>query len=325
MAYALFIRVVVVVPQTWHSLTRYGSRENSAFSGLELSVCIWTLTACGVSRSQAEHASDMSAPSFVAAIPALPFANESIKTPNRPLCSTPFIPVPKPSGPFDTAGSVQGVYRDISNAKTNRSRMNGQYIYILERNFEVVLHSGPNGHGMDKVFAPWRIEWVEREASPDVDCVFCAFRGEETDRVNNVVARSDRAFVLLNNYPYNPGHVMVIPHDHTGDYTDLDDETLLDHAKLKQRTFDALETALEPDAFNAGLNLGGSAAGGSIDDHVHTHVVPRWDGDTNFMPVISDTKVIVEAVAETYDRLHEAFGAQDGAHVEDAETAVRIE
>ncbi|WP_424002784.1 HIT family protein [Haloarcula salina] len=179
---------------------------------------------------------------------------------------------------------------------------------------------------MDKVFAPWRIEWVEREETdPDVDCVFCAFAADDDDRANNVVARSDRAFVLLNNYPYNPGHVMVIPHDHTGDYGDLDDETLLDHARLKQRTFDALEAALGPDAFNAGLNLGGSAAGGSIDDHLHTHVVPRWEGDTNFMPVVSDTKVIVEAVEDTYDRLHEAFAEQEGATVVGDDAAIRIE
>jgi ATP adenylyltransferase len=178
---------------------------------------------------------------------------------------------------------------------------------------------------MDQVFAPWRIEWVEREEkAPEVDCVFCAFRDEGADRENRVVARSERSFVLLNNYPYNPGHVMVIPHDHTGEYGELDEATLLDHARLKQRTFDALETALGPDAFNAGLNLGGSAAGGSIDDHLHTHVVPRWDGDTNFMPVVSDTKVIVEAVADTYDRLHEAFAAQDDAEVPAPDSAVRF-
>ncbi|MBV0925124.1 HIT domain-containing protein [Halomicroarcula limicola] len=179
---------------------------------------------------------------------------------------------------------------------------------------------------MDQVFAPWRIEWVEREdETADDDCVFCAFRDDDADREHRVVARGDRAFVLLNNYPYNPGHVMVIPHDHTGEYRALDDETLLEHAQLKQRAFAALESALSPDAFNAGLNLGGSAAGGSIDDHLHTHVVPRWDGDTNFMPVVSDTKVIVEAVEDTYDRLHEAFAEQEGTSVPGADRAVRVE
>jgi len=179
---------------------------------------------------------------------------------------------------------------------------------------------------MDQVFAPWRIEWVERdEKNPDIDCVFCAFREAETDRENRVVARSDRSFVLLNNYPYNPGHVMVIPHTHTGEYEALDEATLLDHARLKQRTFEALETALEPNGFNAGLNLGGAAAGGSIDDHAHTHVVPRWEGDTNFMPVVGDTKVIVEAVEDSYDRLHEAFASQSGATVPGPEAAVDVD
>lgn len=166
---------------------------------------------------------------------------------------------------------------------------------------------------MDQIFAPWRIDWVERDDDGEFDgCVFCELPGRDDARESRVVARNDRAFVLLNNYPYNPGHVMVIPHQHTGDYRELDDATLLAHARLKQQTFDALDDALEPDAYNAGLNLG-SAAGGSITDHVHTHIVPRWNGDTNFMPVISETKVIVEAVDDTYRRLHEAFAALDGA------------
>jgi len=181
---------------------------------------------------------------------------------------------------------------------------------------------------MDQVFAPWRIEWVEREGDDEIDgCVFCAFADTDPseDRNNRVVARSAHAFVLLNNYPYNPGHVMVIPESHTGDYRDLDDETLLDHARLKQRTFDALDAAMGPDAYNAGLNLGGSAAGGSIDDHLHTHVVPRWEGDTNFMPVVSDTKVIVEAVDDTYDRLHEAFADQEATTVTGTNHAVNLD
>jgi len=179
---------------------------------------------------------------------------------------------------------------------------------------------------MDQVFAPWRIEWVEREAkNPDVEeCVLCELPEMGDDRANRVVARSDRAYVLLNNYPYNPGHAMVIPDVHTGDVRDLDDETLLDHARLRGHTVDALETALDPDGFNVGMNLGGGAAGGSIDDHVHTHVVPRWNGDTNFMPVVSDTKVIVEALDDTYDRLHDAFADVEGATVRDEGAAVEL-
>jgi ATP adenylyltransferase len=178
---------------------------------------------------------------------------------------------------------------------------------------------------MEQVFAPWRIEWVEREEDKQVaECVFCELPDwDGTDREHNLVAETDRAYVLLNNYPYNPGHAMVIPRVHTGDYAALDDDVLLEHARLKQRTFDALETAVDPDGFNTGLNLG-DGAGGSVDDHLHTHVVPRWEGDTNFMPVVADTKVIVEAVADTYDRLHEAFADQEGATAEDEETAVAL-
>ena len=179
---------------------------------------------------------------------------------------------------------------------------------------------------MKQVFAPWRIEWVKRDAkNPRVDdCVFCELPEWENDRENLLVARSPHSFALLNNAPYNPGHVMVIPHAHTGDYRDLTDEQLLDHARLKQRTFEAIETGLDPEGANVGLNLG-KVAGGSIGDHLHTHVVPRWHGDTNFMPIVSDTTVIVEALDATYDHLHEAFADQEGATVPDETSAVEFE
>jgi ATP adenylyltransferase len=180
---------------------------------------------------------------------------------------------------------------------------------------------------MDQLFAPWRIEWVERaDRNQDIDgCAFCELPEMETDRENALVARSDHAYVLLNNYPYNPGHAMVIPHEHTGEYGALDAESLLAKERLVQRTIAAMDDALDPDGYNVGYNLGGNAAGGSISDHLHAHVIPRWSGDTNFMPVISDTTVIVEAVTETYDRLHEALAAQDGAHVERDDRAVSLE
>jgi ATP adenylyltransferase len=177
---------------------------------------------------------------------------------------------------------------------------------------------------MDQLFAPWRIEWVEREAEDGTDgCPFCVLPDRADAREARVVAESDRAYVLLNNFPYNPGHVMVIPREHTGEYTALDEATLLEHARLKQRTVEALEDGFGPDGVNTGLNLG-DASGGSIDDHLHTHVVPRWTGDTNFMPVTADTKVIVQAVDDTYEQLHEAFAARDGASIADS-GAVRLE
>jgi len=183
------------------------------------------------------------------------------------------------------------------------------------------------GTGMDQLFAPWRIEWVEREeANPEVEaCVFCELPERDADREHGIVARSEHAFVMLNNYPYSPGHVMVIPAPHGGDLRALDDDVLLDHARLKGRTIDALEAAYDPDGFNTGTNLGGDAAGGSIGDHVHTHVVPRWSGDTNFMPVIADTKVIVEGFEDTYDRLHEAFAGQSGTLPGGEDEAIRVD
>jgi ATP adenylyltransferase len=179
---------------------------------------------------------------------------------------------------------------------------------------------------MDQIYAPWRIEWVERDDEEVIDgCPFCVLPGRDDDRESRIVARSEHSYVLLNNYPYNPGHAMVIPNRHVSAYEALSEAELLDHARLKQRTFEAMETAIGPDGFNAGLNLGSAAAGGSV-DHLHTHVVPRWSGDTNFMPVVGDTEVIVEAVDRTYDHLREGFADLDGATVPgDDSAAVRVD
>ena len=175
---------------------------------------------------------------------------------------------------------------------------------------------------MDQLFAPWRIDWVERDAPADADgCPFCTLPTLDDDEDALIVARSEHAYVLLNNYPYNPGHVMIIPFRHRTDQQALTDAELLGCERLLQRTLTAMETAMNPDGFNTGRNLG-SAGGGSI-DHLHTHVVPRWHGDTNFMAVIDDTKVIVQAVADTYDRLHTAFGEQPGTECT-ASGAVRV-
>ena len=180
---------------------------------------------------------------------------------------------------------------------------------------------------MDQVFAPWRIEWVERSSRNEEfdDCVFCELPGVDADREHSLLARGEHAYVLLNNYPYNPGHAMVIPHQHTGDYRRLDDESLLAKERLVQRTIDAMDEAFAPSGYNVGYNLGGGVAGGSIDDHLHAHVVPRWEGDTNFMPVVGDTSVIVEAVTETYDRLHESLRDQEGVRSTGESAAVVVE
>ena len=179
---------------------------------------------------------------------------------------------------------------------------------------------------MDQVFAPWRIDWIEQsDKNADIEgCVFCGLPDQENDRSNYLLARGEKGYVLLNNYPYNPGHAMVIPHEHTGEYRDLDKGSLLAKERLVQRTIDALEEAFDPAGYNVGYNLGSAAAGGSIGDHLHAHVVPRYAGDTNFMPVIGETSVIVEAVTETYDRLHEAFAAQEGVRDDGPDRAVVV-
>lgn len=177
---------------------------------------------------------------------------------------------------------------------------------------------------MDQLFAPWRIEWVEREGPADAEtCVFCELPGRNADREALIVAESEGGYVLLNNYPYSPGHALVVPRRHTREFRELSGEELLIQGRLTQRTIDALETAMNPDGFNTGMNLG-SAGGGSI-GHLHTHVVPRWQGDTNFMAVIDETKVIVQALEDTYEALHEAFARQAGATVSGDDRAVHLE
>ena len=167
---------------------------------------------------------------------------------------------------------------------------------------------------MDQLFAPWRIEWVERDRPADAEsCPFCELPEAGSDREALIVARGEEAYLLLNNYPYNPGHAMVVPYRHETRYNDLEDAELLGCHRLVQRTIEAYETAMNPDGFNTGCNLG-SAGGGSI-GHVHIHVVPRWHADTNFMAVIDDTKVIVQALEDTYDALWDAFTEQAGASV----------
>lgn len=179
---------------------------------------------------------------------------------------------------------------------------------------------------MDELFAPWRIEWVERDPEDEEveGCPFCVLPARDADREGRIVARSEHSFVILNNAPYAPGHVMVVPKRHTGEWADLSDAELLDHAKLKVAAIDALEEGFDPDGVNAGENLGGDAAGGSIDDHLHTHLIPRWSGDTNFMPLVSNTKVIVEALEDSYEKLHAAFATLPDAEKMEETDAVRL-
>jgi ATP adenylyltransferase len=157
-----------------------------------------------------------------------------------------------------------------------------------------------------QLWAPWRLEYVG-SAGSEPGCVFCSARdGDDADRL--VVMRGEHAFVLLNRFPYASGHVMVAPARHVGDLGELADAEALEVHRLATRAVAALGSLYRPDGFNLGWNLG-RVAGAGIADHVHLHVVPRWAGDTNFMPVLADVRVLPEHLDETRRRLADALGA----------------
>lgn len=133
-------------------------------------------------------------------------------------------------------------------------------------------------------------------------CIFCAKPAAHDDAKNLIVMREKTCFALMNLFPYNPGHLMVAPYKHTGELDDLTEEELGDLMKLTRRCKRLLTAVMKPEAFNVGINLGKTAGAGII-EHVHVHIVPRWNGDTNFMPVIGETKVIPEALEPLYARL----------------------
>ena len=154
-----------------------------------------------------------------------------------------------------------------------------------------------------RIWAPWRLEYV-KDASKDneEECIFCAAMEAGDDEANLIVHRGERAFVILNKFPYNTGHVMVAPYRHTGEWETLTPEELAEMGLWSQRIIDALKATMGPQGFNVGVNQG-IPAGAGIADHVHLHVVPRWGGDTNFMTTVGDTKVLPEALDTTYSKL----------------------
>ncbi len=160
---------------------------------------------------------------------------------------------------------------------------------------------------MRRLWSPWRMQYLTEERPPG--CIFCLAGGQEADVENLVLLRGERAFVMLNRYPYNAGHLMVIPYEHVPSLEDLPPETLTEMMLLVNRCLAALRRAMSPDAFNVGANLG-RAAGAGIAEHVHLHVVPRWEGDTNFMPVLGDVRVVPALLEETYRQLRAAFEEQ---------------
>jgi ATP adenylyltransferase len=159
---------------------------------------------------------------------------------------------------------------------------------------------------MEQLWAPWRMAYIGESKKPE-GCIFCTKPGEDRDAQNYIVHRGETMFVILNAFPYNSGHLMIVPYRHLSDMRGLNSDELLEWMTLSQRALSALEAAFKPAAYNLGINLG-LPAGAGIADHVHLHIVPRWNGDTNFMPVLADVKVLPEALEQSYAKLKAAFG-----------------
>jgi len=153
---------------------------------------------------------------------------------------------------------------------------------------------------MEYLWAPWRVEYIER--ATEGGCILCEKPREDNDEPNLILYRGQHNFIMLNAFPYNPGHLMVAPYRHTANLQDLTDEEAKEHFEFIKKSVALLKEVMNPSGFNIGLNLG-RVAGAGIADHIHTHIVPRWQGDTNFMPILSDTKVTSEALAATYQKL----------------------
>jgi ATP adenylyltransferase len=160
---------------------------------------------------------------------------------------------------------------------------------------------------MERLWTPWRRAFIEGAAAANSQgCFLCANAAAHDDRASLVLYRAERVYVLMNLYPYNSGHLLIAPYEHTGDLATLAPDTAAALMHATQRSIAELQAVYKPHGFNVGMNLGVSAGAG-VPDHLHVHVVPRWNGDTNFMPVFSGTKVLPETLEQTYDRLQPHF------------------
>ncbi|WP_457641045.1 HIT family protein [Persephonella sp.] len=158
---------------------------------------------------------------------------------------------------------------------------------------------------MERLYSPWRSQYIETYDKID-ECFLCDAYKSKDDEKKLVLYRGKKAFVIMNLYPYNAGHLMVCPNEHIGEFTQIDDETLHEISRLTQFMVKVLKKALNPDGFNLGYNLG-RVAGAGLEDHIHNHIVPRWNGDTNFMPVIGEVKVISQELKDLYHKILKAI------------------
>jgi ATP adenylyltransferase len=160
---------------------------------------------------------------------------------------------------------------------------------------------------MEYLWAPWRVEYIQKGA--ESGCILCQKPSENNDEANLILYRGRHNFIMLNAFPYNPGHLMIAPYRHTADLQGLTDEETKEHFDIIKKGLGLLREVMGPSGFNIGLNVG-KVAGAGIAEHLHTHIVPRWQGDTNFMPVLSETKVVSEGLSATYRKLRAELQTQ---------------
>lgn len=161
---------------------------------------------------------------------------------------------------------------------------------------------------MNHLWSPWRMKYIENNEKED-GCVFCIAHAKEDSAANLIAFRGERAFVILNLYPYTSGHLMVVPFEHAATLEELDSATRAEMMELTSQCMSVLRKTYRPQAFNMGANIG-EAAGAGVPGHVHIHIVPRWGGDTNFMSALGETRVLPESLEDTYKRVHEEFLSQ---------------
>lgn len=164
---------------------------------------------------------------------------------------------------------------------------------------------------MERLWAPWREKFILCEKEPG--CFLCRTSREKQDRKNLILFRGEKCFVILNRYPYNNGHLMIAPFRHVGKLEELRDEELTEIWKTAQLCVRALKSGLKPKGINLGMNLG-KVSGAGVGDHIHLHIVPRWQGDTNFMPIFAETKVISVGLSNTYRLLKKELQGIDKKH-----------
>ncbi|AWR97220.1 HIT domain-containing protein [Acidianus sulfidivorans JP7] len=162
---------------------------------------------------------------------------------------------------------------------------------------------------MEYIWAPWRSAYVadtSKKTKKDSSCIFCDFIKQDNDKENLIVYRGRYAFVILNRFPYNPGHLMIVPYRHVSTLELLEDHEISEIFKLSKISMKVIRSIYSPDGFNLGVNIG-RVAGAGIESHVHVHIVPRWNGDANFMPIIANTKVLPESLGDTYKKIKDGI------------------